>query len=207
MHDTISFICSGHPFCFLLSFKRPTLGPPLHRRSQNIFFPSYCNLYFDHFQHKVSQEWRSANKKHSCSIVCQLCLRCVHKCSCSTCFCTVSGENDSERSACHRVSVQTTTRLSLPPHDTAATLTVGLQRLEGHISLTLPPMHHKTVCTICLISLHRTCDMLRLHGACLHPEGLSSLKRQDGLARQRALRLCRASDIVQLDDLLKVPVG
>lgn len=48
--------------------------------------------------------------------------------------------------------------------------------------------------------------MLRLHGACLHPEGLSSLKRQDGLAHQRALRLRRASNIVQLDDLLEVPV-
>lgn len=48
--------------------------------------------------------------------------------------------------------------------------------------------------------------MLRLHGACLHPEGLSGLKCQDGLADQCALRLRRASDIVQLDDLLKVPV-
>ena len=45
---------------------------------------------------------------------------------------SVGGENHSESSVCCRVSVQTTTSLSLPPYDTAATLTVGLQRLKGH---------------------------------------------------------------------------
>lgn len=55
-----------------------------------------------------------------------------------------------------------------------------------------------------------TCDMLRLHGACLHQERLSALERQDGLADQPALSLRRVPAVVQLDDLLEVsrlPVG
>lgn len=53
-----------------------------------------------------------------------------------------------------------------------------------------------------LLSLHRTCDMLRLHGACFHQEGLSALKRQHGLTHQPALR--RVGSVVQLDDLLEI---
>lgn len=46
----------------------------------------------------------------------------------------------------------------------------------------------------------RTCDVLGLHRACLHQEGLSSLERQDGLSLSR----------VSVDDLLKfsfLPIG
>lgn len=49
-----------------------------------------------------------------------------------------------------------------------------------------------------------TCDMLRLHGACLHQERLSALERQDGLADQPALSLRLVPAVVQLDDLLEV---
>lgn len=46
--------------------------------------------------------------------------------------------------------------------------------------------------------------MLRLHWACFHQEGLSSLERQDGLADQPALLLTRVTAVAQLDDLLEV---
>lgn len=49
--------------------------------------------------------------------------------------------------------------------------------------------------------------MLRLHGGRLHPEGVSGLERQDGLADPRALCLRWVRPVVQLDDLLEVPVG
>lgn len=49
--------------------------------------------------------------------------------------------------------------------------------------------------------------MLRLHGARLHPIGVSGLKRQDGLADPRALSRRRVGAVVQLDDLLEAPVG
>lgn len=53
-------------------------------------------------------------------------------------------------------------------------------------------------------TVYCTCDMLRLHRACLHQEGLSAFERQDWLADQPALSLRRAAAVVQLDDLLEV---
>lgn len=55
-----------------------------------------------------------------------------------------------------------------------------------------------------LACLYCTCDMLRLHGACFHQEGLSTLERQDRLSDQPALSLRRVTAVVQLDDLLEV---
>lgn len=59
----------------------------------------------------------------------------------------------------------------------------------------------------CLMLCFCTCDMLRLHGACFHQEGLSSLERHDRLTHQPALLLAgvtAAATVVQLNDLLEV---
>lgn len=78
------------------------------------------------------------------------------------------------------------------PHRTSAGRSEIFTSLLPH---TAPPAGQKQNLLFPLIwhLARRTCDMLRLHSACLHQEGLSSFERQDRLG------LCRVS----VEDLLK----